>query len=138
MTRWTFQSLLWGSMTAAFSMATALALGDTLWLWFSSAHHLLTALHTSIDPLMLAFLFAELAHTAQVMNATHEIRPELIMALVSLASVRHLLVVLTVYKDPHFQQLWESGALTVVFVSIWIGSSYFHTHFDRPSHNEDH
>lgn len=119
-----FESWLWGSVTAAFTVATVLVLADTFWLWIANAHHLLTALHASIDPLMLAFLFAELAHTARVMQSTHHIRPELIITLASLASVRHLLVLLTVEGHPNFQQIWESGVLTAVFVIIWMIAAY--------------
>ncbi len=122
--RWTFQFLLWGSVTAAFTLATALAIGDTVWLWLSHANNLLPALHDSIDPLMLAFLFGELAHTAQVMQSGHEIRPELIIAIAALASVRHLLVILTVNKAPTIQQLLGSSVLTVVFAAMWLGAIY--------------
>ncbi len=126
--RWTFQFLLWGSVTAAFTLATTLAIGDTLWLWVSHADNLLPALHDSVDPLMLAFLFGELAHTARVMQSDHEIRPELIVAIAALASVRHLLVVLTINKTPSLGQILGSGALTLIFVSMWMGVIYVRTH----------
>ncbi len=128
--RWTFQFLLWGSVTGAFTIATALALGDTVWLWVSHINNLLPALHDSIDPLMLAFLFGELAHTARVMQSAHEIRPELIAAIAALASVRHLLVVLTINKTPTLDQILGSGSLTVGFVAIWMGVVYIRRHLN--------
>ncbi|POB09886.1 MAG: hypothetical protein C7B44_12160 [Sulfobacillus thermosulfidooxidans] len=107
-------------MTLAFTLATALAIGTAIWQWVTSYPHLLGALHTSVDPLMLAFLFAELAHTARVMQSTHHLRPELIIILLSLASARHLLVLLTVTDHPSISSLWASGALTTLFVIVWM------------------
>ncbi len=118
--RYEFESWLWGTMTAAFTLATALAIGSAIWQWVTAYPNLLGALHTSVDPLMLAFLFAELAHTARVMQSTHHIRPELIIILLSLASARHLLVLLTVTANPSLSSIWGSGALTTLFVVVWM------------------
>jgi uncharacterized membrane protein (DUF373 family) len=116
-------------MTVAFTLATALALGATGWEWIAGRQDLLAVLHNSVDPLMLAFLFAELAHTAQVMQSTHHIRPELIIILASLASARHLLVLLTVTRNPTLASMWGSAGVTTLFVVVWMAWSILSPRF---------
>ncbi len=115
-----FDSWLWGAIAAAFTLATALTLIATGWQWIAGRLDLLAVLHSSVDPLMLAFLFAELAHIARVMRATHHIRPELIIILAALASARHLLVLLTVTHNPSLANLWSSAGVTTLFIAVWM------------------
>jgi phosphate starvation-inducible membrane PsiE len=117
---------------AAFTVAAALALGATGWLWIAVRPDLAGGLHESVDPMMLVFLFAELAHTARVMQSTHHIRPDLIVILASLVSARHLLVLLTVTHKPTAASLWGSAGVLAMFVILWIVWAILAPRSERP------